>query len=648
MPSLKLADNAFGTLGLTITESLDLAALSAGLGELLGVNYQLDGLDLSAVTRTGLTATGVAVAGAALPDSVLTVGGFGNFDQQQTAVSNFRQLRLTEATAQAEGSEDGIIYLDMDIQPGLLRSYGSENVLTFDDQLQVLDFSGIGEGNVALTVSLNALAAFDDPQAAFSGYRIIGSANADEVYGFNHFGDFPVGEYTGSNSYLLGAGNDRFLGGEDIARVDGGDGDDIIQLNIELAPAGNEVFGGAGNDLILGGPQSDLLDGGDGDDVISGYAGDNLILGGAGNDLLFSGFGTSRLEGGAGNDTLYAGEGTTTLVGGQGNDRFVVAEMADLWARMDVADSTLSQAFVWEFTGQAAAGTTVIEDFDAAEDLILFGVSEFSISSPMAEFLLEGYQDGGNFFEFFEFFGEGSFGYTVEDVQGTISWNNAILQVDQSAEFTESVQYLDIWAFVDSSQELSVDAAFEIRYHQASESSWAQFDIFSGLSVARQGEAGPVNGQDKINLSLLGLSDRDLEGNASGEVSALLFRTLDLQTQDGFSLSQLSESNPELTDFFLDPLADVYRPVHVEYMAGSQNEGFDSAVVYVDADGDGSFHIANDMVFVLEDIRAPRFAEDLVASDLYDASNGSGIFIFDSTQESFWFNDPVSEWVIGD
>lgn len=675
MASLKLSDNAFGTLGLTITESIDLAAISSSLSQLLGMNYQLDSLDVSAVTRTGLTATGLLVEGLPLPASTLTVGGFANFDPQQTAVNNFRTLRLTETTTQAEGAQDGIFYLDMDIQDGQLAG---SNSLSFDDQLQVFDFSGIGVGNVALTVSMNSIAAFDTGDIPFGGFEVIGSANDDVFYGYNYFGDIQSPNYAGSNTYRLGAGDDVFEGGEDnalldmgdgadlvfggqgdieamlgagndgllggsgVVVVDAGDGDDIVELNVEVAADGNEVAGGLGNDLLVGAFSDDQLDGGDGDDVINGRSGNDSLFGGAGNDLLFGGFGSVSLNGGAGNDTLYAGEGDSTLVGGAGSDRFVIAELETVWARMDVADPGLNQAFQLDFTGQVSAGTAVVSDFNAQEDLVVFGLGEESISDPFASFVLEGFSDGGNFFEFIEFFQQTSFGYIVEDTQGTMSWNNAILQVEQT-QATALTQYLNNQAFVDSSQELSVDAAFEVRYHRALESTWDNYDVFSGLSVARQGEAGPVNGQDKINLSLLGLSDSNLDGTATGEVSDILFSLVDLQLQDGFSLSAVSEVNTEIPEFFLDPLADLYRPVHVEYLPGSQNDGFHTAMTYVDVDGDGSFHIDNDMVFLLEDIQVPRFNADLVATDLYDAGNGSGIFVFDTAQESLWFNDPVSE-----
>jgi hypothetical protein len=648
MASLKLSDNAFGTLGLTITESIDLAAISSAFSQILGINYLFDSLDLSAVTRTGLTAVGLTVDGLPLAQSTLTVGGFAGFDPQQTAVTNFRTLKLSEATTLAEGSQDGLTFLDFDIQPGTLFSFGSDSSLSFDNQLQTFDFSGIGTGDIALSVSLNAVADFADPQVPFSGYQLIASANDDEVFGFNYFGDFPPpGQSAGSNTYLLGAGNDLFLGGEDVARVDAGDGDDVVELNIELGPGGNEVAGGAGRDLLIGTGAADLLDGGDDDDVIDGFSGDDTLLGGGGNDLLLAGFGSVQLSGGADNDTLIAGEGDSTLVGDAGQDRFVVAELAEVWARMDVADPGLSEAFLLGFTGQVSAGSVVIDDFSAADDLLLFGLSEGNIASPFGNFLLEGFEDegGATFFEFVDFSQEGSFSYQVADTQGSISWNNAVLQVDQTSN-TSLTQFLDTFVFVDSSQELSVDAAFEVRYHQGIESTWDNYDVFSGLSVTRQGEAGPVNGQDKINLALLGLSDHDLQGNATGEVADILFSTIDFQQQEGFSLDTLSEQNPELTDFFRDPLAEFYRPVHVEYLPGSLNDGIHTAMTYVDVDGDGSFNVDQDMVFLLEDIRPSEALVDLEASDLYNPGGGTGIFVFDTAQESFWFNDPVSEDIL--
>jgi Ca2+-binding RTX toxin-like protein len=94
------------------------------------------------------------------------------------------------------------------------------------------------------------------------------------------------------------------LNGLIVARVDGGDGNDILtggdgvdQLN---GNAGDDTLnGGAGNDVLTGGPGVDPHNGGDGDDLMIWNPGDGSepINGEAGND-------TFQFNGGAGVDTM--------------------------------------------------------------------------------------------------------------------------------------------------------------------------------------------------------------------------------------------------------------------------------------------------------------------------------------------------------
>jgi Ca2+-binding RTX toxin-like protein len=94
------------------------------------------------------------------------------------------------------------------------------------------------------------------------------------------------------------------LNGLIVARVDGGDGDDVLtggdgvdQLN---GGNGNDTLnGGAGNDVLTGGPGVDPHNGGDGDDLLIWNPGDGSepINGEAGND-------TFQFNGGAGVDTM--------------------------------------------------------------------------------------------------------------------------------------------------------------------------------------------------------------------------------------------------------------------------------------------------------------------------------------------------------
>lgn len=126
--------------------------------------------------------------------------------------------------------------------------------------------------------------------------------------------------------------------GYEIVRVDGTDGDDVIQVKVNGASisyvdagSGNDIVdgseqsdiivGGAGNDTLNGHGGNDWLHGGQGDDTIDGGTGADLVIGGTENDLLIGGDGDDKIYGNAGDDILQAGSGgNDRLYGGAGND----------------------------------------------------------------------------------------------------------------------------------------------------------------------------------------------------------------------------------------------------------------------------------------------------------------------------------------
>jgi Ca2+-binding RTX toxin-like protein len=155
------------------------------------------------------------------------------------------------------------------------------------------------------------------------------------------------------------------------ARIEGGDGDDILSAG----DGKDSIFGGNGNDYcfgrdnhdyIEGGPGYDMLLGGNGNDRILPFSdskGDDTVSGGSGNDtvdfskapaavIVFIGGNVDKhlesekvggdfetfigspfadritnstsnsmhILGGAGNDTIVGGTGRDTIEGGPGND----------------------------------------------------------------------------------------------------------------------------------------------------------------------------------------------------------------------------------------------------------------------------------------------------------------------------------------
>lgn len=116
--------------------------------------------------------------------------------------------------------------------------------------------------------------------------------------------------------------------GYEIVRIEGTDGNDIIEVIVD-GPSVTYVDGGEGDDVIEGSEQSDILVGGTGEDVINGNAGndwlhgglgDDTIDGGAGEDLIVGGQNNDYLLGSADNDHVYGNDGDDYLFGNEGQD----------------------------------------------------------------------------------------------------------------------------------------------------------------------------------------------------------------------------------------------------------------------------------------------------------------------------------------
>lgn len=156
-------------------------------------------------------------------------------------------------------------------------------------------------------------------------------------------GTGPVAEE--GDTLLGGDGDDtiRSLNGTD--RIDGGAGNDTLDLSlawitagvtlsladpslVQMLPGGGSVvnvealllISGSGHDSIVGGSGACQLVGGDGDDALVLGSGGGGASGGAGNDRLRGGTGRVWLDGGDGNDVIEAGADGADAAGGNGDD----------------------------------------------------------------------------------------------------------------------------------------------------------------------------------------------------------------------------------------------------------------------------------------------------------------------------------------
>ena len=133
-----------------------------------------------------------------------------------------------------------------------------------------------------------------------------------------------------------GAGDDTILGSADNDTIDGGEGNDEIfagdGADLVYGGAGQDrIAGEGGNDTLFGESPSllvaatgveyaDLISGGAGDDTLDGGLGDDVLGGEEGNDTLLGGHGSDGLDGGPGHDVLHGGENDDFLRGDLGND----------------------------------------------------------------------------------------------------------------------------------------------------------------------------------------------------------------------------------------------------------------------------------------------------------------------------------------
>ena len=111
----------------------------------------------------------------------------------------------------------------------------------------------------------------------------VGGSNFDDVISGSASDDYIWG-MSGADMLLGGGGADdlRGDGGEDVLR--GGDGDDAICNDVNDG-ASDQIFGDDGNDYLAGGYR-DTVDGGDGNDELQILGDEGIYLGGNDNDAL--------------------------------------------------------------------------------------------------------------------------------------------------------------------------------------------------------------------------------------------------------------------------------------------------------------------------------------------------------------------------
>jgi len=158
-------------------------------------------------------------------------------------------------------------------------------------------------------------------------YMVGGNYSNEKNYTNSELGTLTTSYITG---FILGSGDDQILNSQYGVYLDGGDGNDRLEVRDvdTYAKHADTIYGGNGNDTILSWYGDDYIEGGDGNDSINASSGDDTVYGGNGDDNIQGGTGEQYIDGGAGNDTIKTFETGLigdTVDGGTGDDVMLIS-----------------------------------------------------------------------------------------------------------------------------------------------------------------------------------------------------------------------------------------------------------------------------------------------------------------------------------
>ena len=334
--------------------------------------------------------------------------------------ATFAQLKSFETIRNAEGFEGERIEIRLaesgrlDLSPELGSTSVHIVASSYSDTITAGDGDDIIEGGGDKDVFDGGAGNDTLIGDNFGDERLIGGDGDDVLIGA-----------AGDNTLLGGDGDDRLSSAGPIMRMEGGAGDDVVEMT--TGASSGVLDGGEGHDLLIakgdlsgltisgfeqlstettvagtieflksfedifGGDLRgkadlrladagfiDLTDQLDGRGArIVGSDGDDVIVTGAGDDLLKGGRGDDELHGGAGDDGLATTAGSDTLFGGAGDDSFRSTKPGAkgvldggegrdvLFARGDISGLTISGIETFETRGGYVRGTAEqFESFD--------------------------------------------------------------------------------------------------------------------------------------------------------------------------------------------------------------------------------------------------------------------------------------------
>lgn len=305
------------TANLTSTE--DVAILGPVAGTSLTIAARITG-------DTAAVALGQA-AGMQL-NARLTVAGNGRLVGEEAAVTVAGQGVWITNHGQISAQGVGVLHQAQGWGPGQVGGQGVGTI--------------VNRGEIAAATAIARAAATDSETLRIDNFgRLTAAVAFDGGAGLGRDVLTNAGVITGA--VRLGGGDDRYdgRGGTVTGLIDGGQGNDVFVLGAGV----ERVQGGAGTDWIVaqgavgmvlaldgsfagaGVTAGDVLAGIEGlrgsdggADRLTGWAGGEVLAGLGGADVLVGRGGADVLDGGAGADTLDGGEGADTLLPGVGAD----------------------------------------------------------------------------------------------------------------------------------------------------------------------------------------------------------------------------------------------------------------------------------------------------------------------------------------
>ena len=143
--------------------------------------------------------------------------------------------------------------------------------------------------------------------------EITGTRRRDEITVVEHFPGSGIFDVQFAGTFQQGTTQTGI-------RINGGNGNDVLSINVNAPIVPVTILGGNGHDTLRGSPGDDVLDGGNGRDDLNGFAGNDTLRGGVARDILVGGDGNDSLDGGAANDILFGNAGGDSLFGDRGRD----------------------------------------------------------------------------------------------------------------------------------------------------------------------------------------------------------------------------------------------------------------------------------------------------------------------------------------